>query len=102
MYLCLRRFIVERGKIGIYRLKNGRKVYRSFTVPYDIDPEYMDAVIGSDQYKESFFGLDKEGEYVANAGDVTATYDNGHGNLATDEFNYDDFKAAYEEAFYFN
>ena len=80
----------------IYRLKNGRKVYRSFTVPYDIDPEYMDAVIGSDQYKESFFGLDKEGEYVANAGDVTATYDNGHGNLATDEFNYDDFKAAYE------
>lgn len=37
----------------IYQLKNGREMGRQILLPYDIDPEIMDRVLGSEEYKNS-------------------------------------------------
>ena len=39
----------------LYRLKNGRIVTRSISIPYSIDPSMMDRLIGSAQYREASF-----------------------------------------------
>ncbi len=39
--------------VAIYTLKNGKKIGRQFTIPEDIDPELMDLVFSSDEYKKS-------------------------------------------------
>ena len=34
----------------LYRMKDGREIYRSIELPTDIDPELMDKVLGSEEY----------------------------------------------------
>ena len=40
-----------------YRLKSGKTVMRSIRIPYDIDAADMDAVIGSDTYRQTLFPI---------------------------------------------
>ena len=44
--------------IVLYRMTNGRMVWRKLAIPYDIDRKLMDAVIGSDEYVNSYFDID--------------------------------------------
>ncbi|MBO4457493.1 MAG: hypothetical protein J5802_07230 [Butyrivibrio sp.] len=37
-----------------YKLKNGKTVYRNVTIPYDIDPDLMDKVTSSDEFKKGY------------------------------------------------
>lgn len=39
----------------LYRMKDGRKIYRRIVVPYDIDSELLNTVVSSKEYKEGAF-----------------------------------------------
>lgn len=39
----------------LYRLKNGKKVYRTIMIPYDIDENVISAIIDSKEYREGYF-----------------------------------------------
>ncbi|WP_196803127.1 DUF6449 domain-containing protein [Butyrivibrio sp. MC2013] len=38
-----------------WHLKNGKDVYREYSIPYDVDPAKMDAVTGSLEFKSGYF-----------------------------------------------
>ncbi len=54
-----------------YHLKSGRNVLRYICIPYDIDSEDMDMIVGSDEYKQTLFPiyLDESSESM-NASDT--------------------------------
>lgn len=41
----------------MYRLKNGRKVYRELFIPYSIDKAMMDRIVGSEEYRKGYFQI---------------------------------------------
>ncbi len=41
----------------LYRLKNGKKVYRNITIPYDTDEILLASIIDSDEYKTGYFKI---------------------------------------------
>ena len=43
--------------VVLYRMKNGRKIYRVITVPFNIDEALMDKVTSSNQFKEGAFKI---------------------------------------------
>ncbi|MCR5546597.1 MAG: ABC transporter permease [Lachnospiraceae bacterium] len=51
----------------IYRMKNGKNVYRTVNIPCDVSDDIMNPVIGSDEYKEAAFHLSNIEALRANA-----------------------------------
>ncbi|MDO4285388.1 MAG: DUF6449 domain-containing protein [Eubacteriales bacterium] len=41
--------------VVLYRMKNGKKIYRSLTIPYTVAAQDMDAVIGTKEYREGYY-----------------------------------------------
>ncbi len=60
----------------IYRLKNGKTIYRTIVLDPDVDTALLDNIMGSDEYHESsyvFFSNDQ----IADANTVQLTFQNG-------------------------
>lgn len=47
----------------LFRLKNGREVYRQICIPYDIDEKLMSSIINSDEFKEGYFTIFHDEEF---------------------------------------
>jgi ABC-2 type transport system permease protein len=83
----------------LYRLKNGRMVYRSFTIPAAIDPAAMDAVTGTEEYREGYFPMYHDAGFLngTDGNGATMTYDAGYGQKTVSADDYDGFKKAYAQ-----
>ena len=84
----------------LYRLKNGRKVNRRITIPYDIDTRIMSRIIDSKEYKEGYFAVFfdeslREADKAAYSRNVR--YDSNTGNLETAALTYAELSDAYRK-----
>ena len=59
------RYITGNDAVVVYKLKNGRYAARTLMIPADIDPALMDRVIGTDEYRDTVYGLDMTEEMVS-------------------------------------
>lgn len=69
----------------MYRMKNGKKIYRNLVIPYDIDKKVMDNIIGSDEFKQGYFvqyNDEKIRTKAEKGGKLTYTNDNGTTTIA--------------------
>lgn len=41
----------------LYRMKNGKNIYRSVVLPFDVDPELMDKILSSEEYLKGRFDV---------------------------------------------
>ena len=81
-----------------YRLKNGRKVYRSILIPYDTDAESLDKVVASDAYKEGLFPVySNTVMQEASEKNGTVTFSNGYRTLSGSGMLYQEFEEAYKK-----
>ncbi|SKB58974.1 hypothetical protein SAMN06296386_102332 [Lachnospiraceae bacterium] len=81
----------------IWRLKNGRNVYRAIKIPFDIDEETMNKVVRSDGYRKGHFMIYNDDVFSENSALCRISYSNGA--IATDIPGglYDDFADAYRK-----
>ncbi|MCR5527259.1 MAG: DUF6449 domain-containing protein [Lachnospiraceae bacterium] len=83
----------------LFRLKNGRKVYRQLEVPKDVDKETMDAVFGTKEFREGYFPIYHseafEKQYPKNPSITYSSY--VYDKKIEGESAVDNFKAAYEK-----
>ncbi len=84
----------------LFRLKNGKKVYREITIPYDIDPELMDRMVSGEEFikgefpcfnDDRFRALDKEKD------NRTVEYTNGLEAASTTKLSYEEISDAYRK-----
>jgi ABC-2 type transport system permease protein len=51
-------YVSDRMDVSIlYRLKNGKKVYRMIAIPDDIDKKLLTSIIDSEEYKKGYFNI---------------------------------------------
>ena len=81
----------------MYRMKNGKTYRRGITVPYDMDESTMNAILGSDEYKQVSFTLDTMDELrkITGGYNVLEFYD-AENNDVSDE-SVDEFFKAYQK-----
>ncbi|RKM62328.1 hypothetical protein D6855_02605 [Butyrivibrio sp. CB08] len=84
----------------LYRLKNGRDVYRYITIPYDAVDEQLNKIVSSDEYKTGCFEVFHD-DYVREA-DKTAVnrslgYNTSLDSQETQNFDYTEFSDAYRK-----
>ena len=83
-----------------YRLKNGRKIYRKITIPYDIDRKLISSIIDSDEYKKGKFAVfydDELREAEKTATRKMAEYSGFSKTLTTDNMPYSELSDAYRK-----
>ncbi len=85
----------------LYRMKNGKKVFRSFTIPSTIDPSMMDAVTKTKKYREGAFNIYHD-KYIRKAlkksARIQMSYANGIDYLPgflIDSSMYEEFRKVY-------
>ena len=88
--------------VVLFRLKNGRKVYRSVTIPYDVVDDELQRVVSSEAYKTGHFDIFHD-EYIR-AIDETAkdhtlrfTVASQSGSLDTKNFSFAELSDAYRK-----
>ncbi|WP_029232672.1 DUF6449 domain-containing protein [Butyrivibrio sp. VCB2006] len=83
----------------LYRLKNGKVVYRSICIPYNMDTKVLSAIIDSPEYREGYFEVfhdDEMREYdLENAKTRNVQYISFAGNETTKELSYAEISDAY-------
>ncbi len=85
----------------LYRMKNGRQIWRQMEIPYDIDHAPMDNIIGSNEYKDVYFDLNKTIEGLKDAvsfdtkGRLSLSYNTAQNN-ETASAEIDDVKALFK------
>ncbi len=84
----------------LYRMKNGQKIYRSITVPYETYDEQLERIVSSEEFKRGYFEsfeddkvrtLDAETDYH------TLRYQTLNDSESTNEFNYSELSDAYRK-----
>ncbi|RKM57049.1 hypothetical protein D6853_03260 [Butyrivibrio sp. X503] len=88
------------NKTILYRLKNGKKIYRNILIPYDVDPALMDKIISSDEYKTGEFECfgDDVLRNLNNKDNVqTVDYSNGFEAVSTTTISYGELSDAYRK-----
>ncbi|MCR5370076.1 MAG: hypothetical protein K6E83_05150 [Clostridium sp.] len=78
----------------LFRMKNGKNVFRNFPVPAD-RPELMDAVVGGSEYREGIYPLYRDDYVRSHRKNLSFRYETGWTALETDEDLYDGFCEAY-------
>jgi ABC-2 type transport system permease protein len=83
----------------LYRMKDGRCIYRAFQIPADIDAAKMDAVTDTEEYRKGFFMIYHDEGLLENMKQKTLqlTYSAGYSSRNASGSTYADFKAAYEK-----
>lgn len=85
----------------VYRLKNGRSVYREICIPYDIDEQLLSKLIDSDEYKKGYFVFFHDEDMrefdAANAKTGTVTYISGPAQKVTTDIPYAELSDAYRK-----
>lgn len=81
-----------------YRMKNGRKIYRTILIPYDLDGETLDAVISGREYKENVLPVYSD-TYVQEVSQQygSLSFANGFGTLSAAGSLYTKFEEAYKK-----
>ena len=83
----------------LYRMKDGRKIYRSIFIPYDIDEALMDNIISSEEYKKGHYVCfdDEQVRKVADQEGVTrsVTYVSACGSKSDDTLTLSEISDAY-------
>ncbi len=82
----------------LYRMKSGRNVYRSITIPYGVDVKLMDKVISSEDYKKGRFAffhdeLIRQNEYNSKKYGYTR-YSTATDSIETTEISYEEISDA--------
>ncbi len=84
----------------MYRLKNGRKIYREIVVPYETVDEQLDRIISSEEYKVDNFQVFKDEnirDYAKSKVNSTLKYVSGGLTKETKSFDYAQFSDAYRQ-----
>ncbi len=84
----------------IYRMKNGKKIYRQITIPYDTVDESMDRILSSEAYKKGAFEVFHDEiirEVMAKAGSKTLTFVTPTNSSSTKDFDYAEVSDAYRQ-----
>ena len=84
----------------LYRLKNGNKVYREIIIPFDIDPELMDRLVTTDEYKKGnycCFGDEKLRELDQTENKRLVEYTNGLDSRSTTKLSYSELSDAFQK-----
>ena len=85
----------------LYRMKDGRKIYRSIFVPYDTDEALMDSIISSEEYKKGHyicFDDDAIREMTgSNVGNNSVSYVSAGGRKSDDTITYVEISDAYRK-----
>lgn len=82
-----------------FRMKSGRVMTRNIVIPYDIDPALMDAVVGTDEYREGFipiYGAEDEALREAEQS-LTFSYDTDIASRTGSGSLYEKFAEAYRK-----
>ncbi len=83
----------------LYRLKNGRKVYRYITIPYEgVDAE-LSRIIDSEEFKRGYFDIfsDDTVRELDNPSVHNLSYESAGNSNATKSFSYEEFSDAYRK-----
>ena len=83
---------------AVYRMKNGKTISRQFSVPSSADPAMMDAVTGTQAFREGTFSICHDDIARSNAEFLTLDYTNGEespGTLRLNKETYEAFRKAY-------
>ncbi len=83
-----------------YTLKNGRKIYRKITIPYDVDRNLISSIIDSDEYKKGKFAVfydDEMRDAEKSAARKTAEYSGLSNTLTTTDMPYAELSDAYRK-----
>lgn len=81
-----------------YRMKDGRKVYRSITIPYSLDADVLDAITGSIEYKEGLMPVYSDRAVSETAEkNGTLSFCNGFRSLSGNGALYREFAKAYRK-----
>ncbi len=81
-----------------YHMKDGRTIARAITIPYTIDPQLMNAVVGSKEYKKAVYeGSDSLNEKTLQnlAQNGYIGYDCGYGTKRKEGASFEEFYKAY-------
>jgi ABC-2 type transport system permease protein len=85
----------------LYRMKDGRKIYRCIFVPYDTDETLMDSIISSEEYKKGHyicFDDDAIREMTgSNVGNNSVSYVSAGGRKSDDTITYVEISDAYRK-----
>lgn len=85
----------------LYRMKDGRKIYRSIFVPYDTDEALMDSIISSEEFKKGhYICFDDEAirEMVGTGINTNSvTYYSAGGRKSDDTITYSEISDAYRK-----
>ena len=84
----------------LYRLKDGRQVYRRITIPYNIDTRLMSKIIDSKEYKEGYFAVffdDELRKFDEDAYSRTVRYSSSSGEKETSSMPYSELSDAYRK-----
>ena len=85
----------------LYRMKNGRKIYRSIFIPYDTDETLMDSIVSSEEYKKGHyicFDDDAIREMTgSNVGNNSVSYVSAGGRKSDDTITYVEISDAYRK-----
>ena len=81
----------------LYRMKNGRTIYRSFQLPASVHPMLLDAVVGTPEFREGTFNICHDDVLRLLADDFIMDYTNGlsYSTLPMDPGKYEAFRSAY-------
>jgi ABC-2 type transport system permease protein len=61
----------------VYEMKDGSSVYRKMLIPYDISAEYMDPILSSEAYQQSWFRF-AEASQLPQQANLSLTYGSGY------------------------
>ena len=61
--------------VVLYRMKNGRRIYRQFTIPADTDASLLDRITSSEEYRKGYFNFLHDEGYLNFTTDGRITYD---------------------------
>ena len=83
----------------LYRMKDGRKVYRMLTIPYTIEAADMDAVVGTEEYRRGYYQVYQPygEESLSLLEKATLSYDAGYGKKTAEGGLYSRFAEAYKK-----
>ncbi len=84
----------------LYRLSDGREIYRRITIPYDIDTRLMSKLIDSKEYKEGYFAVffdDELRKFDEEAYLRTVRYSSSSGDKETASMTYKELSDAYRK-----
>ncbi len=85
----------------VYRMKNGKEVYRRICIPYDFDKKTLSAIIDSDEYKHGCFRVFNDEELrsfdESSRKNATVSYISPTNDLYTKELPYSEISDAYRK-----